>query len=179
VVQATRPSPNGLSLRHEVCIARLCAGQCSALARGTRSVRHGGATAPEAMIEPALETRSASVFSVTADSRGPEALGDYPALRADGLSRCASSHCQRPSASPSRAAILHADSPPPSALAGAQGGAGLRPAASPLRSPMLRSRPRLHRRVERLGQAGGAGEADDSAPFPCPAIACLVSFTGT
>ena len=48
-------------------------------------------------------------------------------LRGVGLLRCASSRCQRPSVSPLRAAIPHAGSPPPSALAGAQGVAGLRP----------------------------------------------------
>ena len=44
-----------------------------------------------------------------------------------GLLRCASSRCQRPSVSPLRATIPHAGSPPPTALAGAQGVAGLRP----------------------------------------------------
>ena len=69
-------------------------------------------------------------------------------LRGAGLLRCASSRCQRPSVSPLRAAIPHAGSPPPSALAGAQGVAGLRPAALPVRSPMQRSRLRLHRDAE-------------------------------
>ena len=55
-------------------------------------------------------------------------LGVSP-LRGAGLLRCASSRRQRPSGSPLRAAIPHAGSPPPSALAGAQGVAGLRRAA--------------------------------------------------
>jgi hypothetical protein len=59
------------------------------------------------------------------DRVGPISLGVSP-LRGAGLLRCASSRCQRPSVSPLRAAIPHAGSPLPSALAGAQGVAGLR-----------------------------------------------------
>ena len=51
---------------------------------------------------------------------------DVSPLRGAGLLRCASSRCQRPSVSPLRAAIPRAGSPAPSALAGAQGVAGLR-----------------------------------------------------
>jgi len=42
---------------------------------------------------------------------------------------------------------------------------------------MPRSRLRLHRDAEQQDQAGGAGVDDDSGPFPCPGIACVVSFT--
>ena len=83
-------------------------------------------------------------------------LGVSP-LRGAGLLRCASSRCQRPSVSPLRAAIHHAGSPPPSALAGAHGGADCGPAALSVRSPMQRSRLRLHRDAQHRGQAGGAG----------------------
>ena len=107
----------------------------------------------------------------------PNLSGVSP-LRGAGLLRCASSRCQRPTVSPLRAAIPHAGSPPP-ALAGAQGVAGLRPGALPVRSPMRRSRLRLHRDAEQPSQAGDAGGDDDSGPFPCPGITGLVSFTGT
>ena len=49
--------------------------------------------------------------------------------------------------------------------------------ALPVRSPMQRSRLRLHRDAEQPSQAGGAGVDDDIGPFPCPGIAGLVSFT--
>ena len=51
--------------------------------------------------------------------------------------------------------------------------------AWPVRSPMQRSRLRLHRDAEQPSQAGAAGGDDDSGPFPCPRIAGLASFTGT
>ena len=50
-------------------------------------------------------------------------------------------------------------------------------AALPVRSPMQRSRLRLHRGAEQPGPAGRAGGDDESGPFPCPRIAGLNSFT--
>ena len=71
--------------------------------------------------------RSAVAVSVGSPRQRPVLLsfGVSPPCGA-GLLRCPSSRCQRPSVSPLRAAIPHAASPPPSALAGAQGVAGLR-----------------------------------------------------
>ena len=98
-------------------------------------------------------------------------------LRGAGLLRCASSRCQRPSVSPLRAAIPHAGSPPPSALVGAQGVAGLRPVALPGRSRMRRSRLRLHRDADSQVRPALPCVDHDSGPFPCPGIAGLGSFT--
>jgi hypothetical protein len=47
-------------------------------------------------------------------------------------------------------------------------------AALPVRSPMQRTRLRLHRKAEQpecREVAGDAGRFDDSGPFPCPGIA--------
>jgi len=79
--------------------------------------------------------------------------------------RCVSSRRQRPSVSPLSGGH------PSRRLA-----ATLR-ARRPVRSPMQRSRLRLHRDAEQPGQAGIAGWDDDSGPFPCPGIAGVVSFT--
>ena len=89
-------------------------------------------------------------------------LSDPPT---DGVPRCvrpwllrrASSRCQRPSVSPLRAVIPHAGSPPPSAVAARRVTPDCGPGALPVRSPMQRSRLRLHRDAEQPGQAGCAG----------------------
>lgn len=108
------------------------------------------------------------------------ACGGVSPLRGAGLLRCASSRCQRPSVSPLTGGH------PSRGLAAtlrARWRAGCRRTAAlwalPVRSPMQRSRLRLHRDAEQPGQAGDAGVDDDSGPFPCPGIASLGSFTGT
>ena len=73
-----------------------------------------------------LICRTASRLLLEAHDRKSQPFRGVSPLREAGLLRCASSRCQRPSVSPLRAAIPHAGSPPPSALVGAQGGAGLR-----------------------------------------------------
>ena len=99
-----------------------------------------------------------------------------PPLRGVGLLRCASGH--RPASRPLTGGY------PSRGLAGtprARSRAVCRRTAAwsalPVRSPMQRSRLRLHRRGEQPSQAGGAGVDDDSGPFPCPWSAGLVSFT--
>lgn len=81
------------------------------------------------------------------------------------------------SAAPLRAAIPRAGSPPPPALAGAQGGAGLLP-FGPCRFARQRSDQGCAFIAVPKSQVRPAVPADDdSGPFPCPGIAGFVSFT--